>query len=338
MSDVNIKSTKQQIYGAYQDALKELKDLKSTQLDPKAEKAKVRAAEVKKATEPEAVDDALSMLKQASVNIEETVGVIKTEYKKLSEVEEAIEIRSRELKELYGIEAEAESLAALVDSHRRLKDELELEIGVERDSWAEEQALCAKEHSRALDEMKKAQQREEESWKYDFERRKRQEHDSFRDELAEERKAFDAEMEMKSKEFRERLAALEKREEEVTGRETKQENLEMELERLKATRESDIEVAAASARDKARASYAIETNALKKGHEAEVTVLTARADTLLEQVRELREENSGLSAKLSEAYAKIQDVALKSLESQGNARMVEQLSRSVSAEQARPKN
>lgn len=52
---------------------------------------------------------------------------------------------------------------------------------------------------------------------------------------------------------------------------------------------------------------------------------------------DLRDENATLSAKLNEAYAKIQDVALKSLESQGNARMVE-MSRSMASEQRPNKN
>lgn len=327
MAEVTEKNTKKQILDAYHKALREMKDRKADQLDPKAEKAKVRKVEVAEATKLENVQDVQTILGEAVKDIQEVRSLLEDKYHKLTEVDEAIVLRNQELQDLYGISAEAESLAALVDGHKILKVALDEDIYELRKSWTEEKAERAKSWTQEEKETEQEQERKIRDWEYDFERRKKEMGDRVTDALKAKERAFHEEAETKRK-------ALDEREEVLTVREAKMDELDELVSRLKDETDTRVLEAAQAARDKAKTSYNIEVSALKKGHEAEVTVLTARADTLLGQVRELREENIELSTKLNEAYTKIQDVALKSLESQGNSRMVE-MSRSMASEQPR---
>jgi DNA repair exonuclease SbcCD ATPase subunit len=334
MAEMNEKNTKKQILTAYQKALDEVNRLKAGQLDPKMEKARARIAALKTAAAPEQVKGALEMLGESVKDIQEVMKVVEEKYKKVAELDETIELRSKELKDLYEISVEAESFAAMVDGRKKLEAELDEEITSRRKQWEEEKQHQQKEHNREAAEAEQAHARHIAEWEYEFNRHVKEKRDELSDTLAATKKAALEEIDGRRKKFNEEVESLQKREEMVSEIEGKLTDLEQELERVKATRLQDIELAKEDARSKAKTSYGIEVNALKKTHEAEMTVLKGKNESLAEQVGDLRTENTNLTAKLNEAYAKIQDVALKSLESQGNSRMVE-LSRSMASEPQR---
>lgn len=284
MSDVGIKSTKHQIYSAYQRALEELKDLKSTQLDPKEEKAKVRKAEVKELILSDKVDDALEQLYSLSDSvpgaIQQYVSDIKEQSKKAEELGEAVELLKKELEDLYGISAEAESLAALVDSHKKLKDELGAEQAKTEKAWLEEKAARGRVYVREAAEAEQAHSRRITEWEYEFTRHTKLKMDELEDQMASRKKEFQAGMDEIAKQEAERCEMLNKRGVAIGEREKKMAELEETIDKLEASREQELAEAASKAKAQAAASYAIETNALKKGHEAEVSILKSQVALL----------------------------------------------------------
>lgn len=332
---VNEKSTKKQILDAYQASLDEIKKLKANQLDAKAEKSRTRAKEVKELTKPEVVDDVLETLytlaDSVPSSIQRNVDAIKAHSKKVGELEEAIKVLKAELKDLYDISSEAETMAALVDGHENLRRSLDEEIDAARKRWAEEKQEQQKRHAREAAEAEQAHSRRISEWEYEFDRHTKMKKDALEDQLADRKKEFQADLDILAKQANSREEALDKRTELLTDREEKVDALENKITELEEAHEGAVAEAVAAAQGRAKTSYAIEVNALKKSHEAEVTVLTAKVTTLEQQLGVLREDYGVQSAKLNEAYAKIQDVALKSLESQGNTRMVD-LTRSMASE------
>lgn len=336
---VTEKSTKKQILDAYQASIAEIKKLKADQLDPKEAKARSRAKEVAEATTPEVVTDVLDELSAFTQRvpnyINETVSVIRGHADKMAELREALEIQKNELQELYDISAEADTLAALVDTKRKVKADLDESIDDVKKGWAEEREETQKRHAREAEEAEQAHNRRISEWEYEFKRQVKMKKDELDDSLAARKRDFDSDMAREEKVLAERREELEKREATMTEIETKLTAMEQELVRIKEAREVELQAVKEEAKAKAKTSYAIETNALKKSHEAEVSILAAKVESLELQLRTVHEENSALSIKLDEAYEKIQAVAVKSLESQGNARMVE-MSRSMAADQSRP--
>jgi len=334
---VNEKSTKKQILDAYQASLSTIKQLKAGQLDPRAEKARAKKAEVVDATEPEKVKGALEELGEAVKDTQEVMAVIESKFNKVSELEEAIKFQKEELNDLYGIAAEAETLAALIETKQKVKEDLEESIEAVRRGWGEEKAEQAKQSVIEAKDAEAERTRRAQEWEYDFARTVKQKKYALEDELTLRKKEFQAGMDEIAKQEAERCEELNKREAAVTEREEKMAELEETIEKLKAETDQRVMEAGQAARDKAKVSYNIEVNAIKKGHEAEVSILEGKNASLRDQVENLRAAEASLSTKLNEAYAKIQDVALKSLESQGNSRMVE-MSRSMASEQRPSKN
>lgn len=336
---VSEKSTKKQILDAYQSSLSEIKKLKADQLDPKTEKAKVRAQELKELTSTDTVtgvlEDLIALTDRVPNYVGDVVETIRGHAKKVGEMEEELEVQKKELLDLYGISSEAETLAALVDTKRKVRTDLDESIEDVKKGWAEEKEEQEKRHARESEEAEQAHSRKVAEWEYEFIRHTKVKKDELQDALAASRKSFQEELDGRMKAFGEKREELEKREATMSEIEAKLTGMEQQLASIKEARELELQTVKEEAKAKAKTSFAIEVNAIKKSHDAETTVLAAKVENLEQQLTAEREDNGALSAKLNDAYAKIQDVALKSLESQGNARMVE-MSRSMAAEQGRP--
>lgn len=338
---VNEKSTKKQILDAYQESLAAIKQLKAGQLDPQAEKAKARSKELKELTNTDKVDDTLEELLTLSSRVPDYIGSaveqIRGYSKKANELKEVIEFQEQTLQELYGVENSAETLAAMIETKHKVRADLDESIEDVKKNWAKEREEQEERHARESEDAERAHSRRIAEWEYEFLRRTKQKEDGLKDELQATRKEFDLDTEKRQKDINEQVEALQKREETMDEIETKLTEMEQELVRVKEARALEIETVKEEAKAKAKTSYAIEVNALKKTHEAEVSILAAKSENLEQQLMSEREDNGALSAKLDEAYTKIQDVAVKSLESQGNARMVE-MSRSMASDQRPSKN
>jgi hypothetical protein len=92
-----------------------------------------------------------------------------------------------------------------------------------------------------------------------------------------------------------------------------------------------LETAKEEAKKKAQQSYAFEVNAIKRNHEADIKVLQHETQSLAKARDDLVEKVKDLENKLEAAYEKIQGVASKALESQGNARTTEEIQRAVAS-------
>ncbi len=347
MANVTEKSTKQEIFEAYQSAVNQLKNREQTQLNPekvKTQKRKTEVIEKVKGLSADGVSKGIDTLRLRTTSVlgqleEEIVNQLG----ELQTVQEALAARQAELKDVFGIETEAAGLAALVEAQkdRRVQFEKEMadrrvtfdtEMANARKTWEIEKAEYMRQLSLRNEQDRIARDRDLETSKYNFERDQKAKYDKLTDELNVRTKTFELDMEQRMKVYSAQLEALQKREALQTELENQVKTLQTAMTELQASVETKIALASDAAKKSAQTGFGIEVNAIKKSHEAEVTVLRGQVDTLSTQLKEYREANTVLSNKLEAAYAKVQSVAERALEAQGSARTLAEVQRTVEAQ------
>jgi hypothetical protein len=114
------KSTKQEMLDAYQALAKQLEEKRAAELAPERrleEKRSEEAVKVATGIAPDGIDREIGQLKaeigKFLADISDRLG---EESGKFRQIQKAVESKERELKELYGIEKSAVSLAALLEA------------------------------------------------------------------------------------------------------------------------------------------------------------------------------------------------------------------------------
>lgn len=317
-----VTDTKQTIIKAYKSHLDEINKQKQGSLNPEAVQSEKKKIETLKRVESVAQLDVPSTIQSLQSNISSTFNNILSDLDEkrnaLNDVEEAINIKKQELHELYEIENEAGSLAALIEAHKKTMSELEDEYDQKEkelqdalDSAEKDFEKKQNEWKEQLTEMKRQdsqlRSREMEEYKYGFERNKKIELDALQDQIdAQKKKAA------------EREAVLSQREAAI-------EDLENQIKTLETRLQTETAEAADKAKKDAQRSAAIEKNFLEKDHKAEINSLQAKLEAVTDRVHDLVAQNEKLQNHLDAANQKVQTIAAAALESQGNARTIEHL-------------
>jgi len=199
---VDSKNTKAEILAAYSESLKATKAAKAMNLNPTAVKTAKRKKEVVQKTNGinlDSVKKAVETVRTRTFSaLEEIQEQLSNELSTLETVREGIAFQQAENEELFGITAEAESFAALVEAQREKKVSFDTKLQEDRalfnDEMAEDRKLWEIEqadHERAwnlktnTDEQNR--KRNEEEFKYNFKRQSQLETDRLRDQLKTER-------------------------------------------------------------------------------------------------------------------------------------------------------
>lgn len=338
-------NTKQEIYDAYQKLLVQVKEQQGAKLDPVAEVAAKKAGETLAKAEQTAslsVEDQITSLQK---NITATLASLSTgfaeEIAAFKNVQEAIELKQKELKELFDIEAELFTLAALVNTNQEIKGQFEAKMAQEREvaeaALAEinKQIAEAKETYAAEVKAEKAKiaqdrARDKEEYDYNFKRTKQQKHDELADELAAKEKEFNAGLQQMTDQINARLKEAEAREAAVAVREEKMAELEEKVAAF-PQREAQIrEEVTASVKKAEQTSNAIAQNYIKKDYEGQKAILENKIELLEGAVKAEQVKSAELASKLDEAYRKIQEMALASVDSSKAQSAFETMARSIS--------
>ena len=230
MKKLSEKSTKQEMLEAYQALARQLEEKRAAELAPERRLEEKRAEEAVRAAsgvQPEGIDREIGQLKsdigKLLADVSERLG---TESARFRNIQKAVESKEAELRELYGIEKSAVSLAALLEAQNqkrlefesqiaREREELQTEMETKRAEWEEEK----KAHDAEIRERdaadKRAQERAREDFNYTFKR----EQQGLKDKLADEKAALEKEIKLRretaEKDLAEREKALADREREL---------------------------------------------------------------------------------------------------------------------------
>jgi hypothetical protein len=338
-------NTKQEMLDAYNAVAKQLREKEEAELKPEKKVEEKRVVEVLKTAEDVSVDGIATHIASLKTEVGKTLAQVsdkmEAEAEKLSKVHQAVEIKEKELQELYGIEKEALALAALIESQNRKREEFETkmaadqedletkmtsdreafmsklalerealmkEIEVTRSKWAEEKKAKDAETKEWDAAEKKKREREKEEFDYGFKREQRLTKDVFEDEkatLERETQARKAEME----------AELATRERAVADREQRVADLENRV----SSFPGELDVAVKKATQEASARLSGESKnreeLLKREFDGERNVLTTKIEALEKTAKEQHEQISRLMAQLEKSYEKVEDIAIKAVQS-----------------------
>jgi hypothetical protein len=323
---VSPTSTKQELLEAYNGLLEEIKEMKEAGLKPeeKREERKVKETlERADSLSAEGVAQRIGglkqeigkMLSQIAENLEEEVS-------RLDGMKDAIRYREKEIQELYQIDREAASLAALIEAQSRKKlafeeemeerrIDLEGKIAVLRADWERERQEREAESKEWAAAEKKRREREKDEFGYTFEREQKLVTERFADEKEKLERDITLKREQLEKELGGRERAVAEKEAEFAELARKAAAFPKELESAVAQAVKDVSERLTTAA-KNREELA------KREFDGERNVLNTRIASLEKTVKDQGEQIMRLSAQLDKAYQKIEDVAVKTIEGSAN--------------------
>jgi hypothetical protein len=261
----------------------------------------IRETEVLEAVTGLSLDSVSTTLASTQVEVQKSLADLSAKLvdrmQVLKNVEEAIQLKQEELKQLYNIEAKEIEL-----------DDLQAEISKQRELWDEEQARKAREFEEQRSERAKNWRREEEEYKYDRAQQQRKLEDGFKQKMEDQEKANRNKQEQLEKTWGERETELKKRENEFAE--------------LKAKVEAQPEVV----KKEVNAAVAVATNSVKKEYELKATLAAKDLETFQklasqettaqkQSLEKAGAEIASLKAQLDQARADVKEISAKALES-----------------------
>lgn len=317
MSKITMKSTKQEIMEAYEEAMKKIAESESGKDDP------VAAAKV---------ENDKKIIESAQMIVEDNIlnPVIIERYENLKT---AIEMKNKELQELYGIETKANSLVAMINAYKDKEIELKDKYNArtkELDDEFTKKELILKEEIASLEKSKedlinkiqnesneltkslnKKHKREEEEYEYNLKRSRKVENDRWEDEKA-----------AREKELAEREAAVKADEAELADRTSYIEELEKKVEEIPDLIQDAKDKAFADGKAKADKSNAFEVRAIKQQSEYDIKLLEDRVERVAADNEQLKKEKADLQTKLDDAYAQMRELAAETVKSTGGVKIL----------------
>jgi len=319
---ISITSSKKEMLAAYKELQRQLQERREVEATPEQkirEKQDREAVATADSLSTEGIAKEIGSLKseigkvlaQLSDRMEEAIG-------KYLQTRKAVDVRVKELQEIYEIEKAASTLTALLEAQREKRQQfeaemaqrkkaLDTEMAATREEWEREK----KEHEAEIKERdaaeKKNRDREAEEYKYRAAREKQLAKEEFEYEKAKLAREAHLKKEEMERDLNARESALKEKEAEIAQLRAKVDAFPKELEAAmgKAVKET-------SERLNKEAQTRLEI--MKKDAEAEQKVLNARIESLQRTVKEQSEQIARLTGQLEKAYGQVQEVAVKALE------------------------
>lgn len=323
---LSMKSTKEEMLDAYNNALKQLQEKRENEMQPEKKLEEKKIAATVKEAEQLTSEGVVRELGNLKIDIGKTLTSIsdslEEQVNRLNTLQNAITAKEKELQELYEIEKSSLSLAALIESQNvkrqeflmemeQQKQELNHEIVTMKSAWEKER----EEYENAVKERdaaeKKRQAREKEEFDYAFKKEQQQ----LKDKAAYENNKWENEIKAKKeqaeKDLKSREQTIAEKEEESADLRKRAISFPKELEAAvnKAVKETSERIIL-EAKNK--------EELLKKQFEGEQNVFKTITESLEKTVEEQRERISILSHQLEAAYQKVQDIAVKTVEGSSN--------------------
>lgn len=317
MGEINSKSTKAEMLEAYKQVKAKLNAIEAMKEDPRKEIA---------------VKEAKKVYESANKIVEK--GILSDEIvNQYNDLKTEVARMEKQIKDLYGIEAEANSLVAMInaskekkvdleDDYKNRKAELEAELNVKKETLQAEIDDLVKLKEESLEairtqnkaEMKDEElrrKREEEEYNYTTKRNRQKENDKWADEKA----AREKELASKEASVREREENVAKQEAYILGLEEKVSEIPILVENAKAD-------GVAKGKADADKSNVFEVRALKKEHEYKENTLENKIKMLEGQLAAVQSANEILQNKLDSAYAQMRELAATTVASTGGVKII----------------
>jgi hypothetical protein len=317
---ISDKNTKTEILEAYNDMLEKMKEQKA--MDAKAVKKEVEEKEIVKKASQHSVEGIVKSMADLKLEIIKSMDGLGehliAEYKKLTELQQAIEVETKTIEDIYKIKAEAESLTALVAAQKDKRAAFETEMEQKKadfdDDMTQKRALWKKDQDdfesakkEREAQSKKERQREEEDYLYNLQLKRKKEADVYEANSANLEKELTEKKASFEKEFYEREANLSAREKELADLKARVESFPKELE--KAVKDTERSVT-----ERLNFTHSHEAELATKEIEGERKLYQQKIEALESKINEQDDLIKQLTQKANEAGLQVQSIAIKAIE------------------------
>jgi hypothetical protein len=326
IQEVSPKSTKNEIFEAYQDLLNKVRG--SKQESHQTETKRKQEVGVVEMASSMTLDKIIKNLAQVKVDISRAVDTLEDnltdEYRKLNDMQEAIKIESRNLEEMHNIKANADSLSALLMAQKECKQKFEDEMHVKknafeqemselRDIWDKEQENYIQNKKELDAKNKKDRVREEEEYGYNLQLERKKNQDIYDSRKTSMEKELEEKRDMVLKDLAQREAIIKSQEDEFKLLKTQVAQFPANLE--KAIKETEKATA-----ENLERSYKHQIDLNSREIDGERKLNQQMIATLQAKIKEQESFIKQLTQKADEATCQVQSIAIKALEGTSSMR------------------
>lgn len=327
---ISLSNTKKEMLEAFNLLKEKFKEKSKAELMPEKVKEAKKEKEVTYIADKVASESAIKRISELKLELGNALSIIsgklEEENEKYNKIKEAINLKNKELNEIFEIENSAYALAALLEAQKQKKLEFEYEMQQRKISLVEEidkkRADWEKEKRQYYDLLKeqkvegeKLKKREKEEYEYQFNRDKDHKKQKLKDEIDHLTKELEAKKEAFEKQISEKENDLLQRDLAVSEREKAMADLQKRVDAFPLELESSINKAVQEARKAATADAQKNEELNIKGFQGEKNVLVTKIESLEKIVADQRKQLDTLSEQLENAYEKVQDIAVKAVSS-----------------------
>jgi hypothetical protein len=342
MANPTIRDTKQTILNAYKDLQTKMKNSASQTINPTQEaKVKKAKATIGRANGIPDVSNIQSFqnsfvdsMQQFTTNFSDLLG-------DFNDIKESIELKKSELQELFGIENEAFTLAALIDAQRVNKEEYTENI--KQTHIEAEQRLNDKkmqinmEIVTAKGDLEKArqatsefQERSRVEFDYSFSREQRNARDQLDDEIANKRKDYQSWANTQNATIADQKDEISKREEAIAAQESEVAELRLTVQNVPSVIAESVKNKVAKAKGAIEATLKAEKALIEAENKGVVQVLKSEKLSLETSNDSLKSQVTDMTNKLENAYKQLRDLASDTVKGPSMAAMVSEVKKQSS--------
>jgi len=300
--EITSKSTKAEILKAYNEAIQ-----KVNQKSPKEQYEVEQNTNIVNSVDKKIDNLDINSLSNSLTNfVQDLLNKIEEKKNDYKELTDAIDIKKEELKNIHGIETQAETLEALIIAHNKQKEEINNEINslkIEKEEVKKDLAIFKKQQEVSI---KQELSRYQDEQNYDLERTKIKELDNWEDKKNEKQKELN--------EIKEQINKL-------YNDKTKIEEMEEKIKSIPELIENAKNEALEDQKKQFAKQEAIKESYSNKNKESEKRIYESKIELLEQQLLDSKNQIKQLTDKLDEAYEKIQNIAQKTVEGQNDNKM-----------------
>lgn len=326
---ISATNTKKEMLEAFNELKQQLEEKEESELKPEKMKEEIRTKEIVRAADTLTTEGTTTQINNLKTDVGKMLtqlsDKLENEASNYLKLKESIELKKKELKEIYDIEAAAHALAALLEAQKIKRLEFDTEMENKRSSlettikqtrldWEKEQREHAESIKNRDTEEKKTREREKEEFDYNFKREKQLSENAFKDqkekmekELADAKDAFDRKVIETEKNQNEREMKIKEREKFLN-------DLQKQVDEFPGTLETAVNKAVKDVTERLTAEAKKNEELLTKEYEGEKNVLKTKIEGLEGTVTEQAKQITDLSARLEKSYGKVQEIAVKAIE------------------------
>lgn len=347
-SKPNSKNTKAEILEAYEELFKDRKaletQLKQMQKETKEKPASENndrhtSANVAQGKMTDTIENLLKLQLGFGSAISELSEKLTSEASQLQELRNAVAEETQHLEDLHDLaEIDDDTLDSLIQSYeensKAFEDEisqrreaLEQEIQDLRKAWQKEQDEYQRAVKERNDEHSKNRQRDAEEYKYDLERRRNLDRDTYEQQQKSLYKQLEEAHQVQQKQWAEREKAIAEREQIFEELKTKVEGIEKE-------KEAAVKKAKEEGKAIANNQVKVKADLQNKEIEGQKYFYELRIQSLEQTIQNQESRIHNLSQQLDAALKQVQDLAVKAIEGTSNSNSYQAL-KEIALEQAK---